>query len=81
MQRSLGNYIRDVRFGNALALLRGSDMPVKDVARRCGYTELTSFSRMIRRATGMGPAEVRKQNREAQKTHKEDRKYESVPAR
>ncbi len=67
MHRSLGNYIRDQRYGHALALLRGSDLPVKEIARRCGYKEQTSFSRLIRRATGMGPAELRKQSREMQK--------------
>ena len=68
LQRSLGNYIRDVRFGNALALLRGSELSVREIARRCGYTELTSFSRMLRRAAGMSPVEIRKQSRKTRKT-------------
>lgn len=71
MHRSLGNFIRDCRYGHALALLRGSDLPVKEVARRCGYRELTSFSRLIRRATGMGPVELRKQNRTNQNLSRE----------
>ena len=71
MRRSLGNYIRDVRYGNALTLLRGTDLPVKEIALRCGYTEQTSFARLIRRATGMSPGELRKWNREVQKNHPE----------
>ena len=60
MQRSLGNYIRDVRYGNALALLRSSDLPFSEVARRCGYASYTSFCRLIHRATGGSPSEVRR---------------------
>ena len=67
-QRPLGNYIRDVRFGNALALLRGTELSVKEIARRCGYTELTSFSRMLRRAVGISPVEIRKRSRKTPKT-------------
>lgn len=60
MQRSLGNYIRDVRYGNALALLGSSDLPFSEVARRCGYASYTSFCRLIHRGTGGSPSEIRR---------------------
>lgn len=59
MQRSLGNYIRDTRYGNALALLRSTDLPFAEVARRCGYANHTSFCRLIHRATGVSPSAIR----------------------
>lgn len=60
MKSPLGRYIRAERYRRALELLRNSELPVGEVAARCGYSELPSFSRLIRRGTGMSPLECRR---------------------
>lgn len=57
---SLGRYIRNWRYNRALELLRNSELPVNEVATRCGYRESSSFSRLIHRGTGMSPLECRR---------------------
>ncbi len=52
-------YIYDVRIKAALNLLRGSDMPISEIAGRVGYATLSSFNRHFRRLTGKTPREVR----------------------
>ncbi|MBS1368473.1 MAG: AraC family transcriptional regulator [Lentisphaeria bacterium] len=61
---SLGRYIRSLRYHHALDLLRSTELPVGEIANRCGYAELTSFSRLIRRGTGMSPQECRRTRHE-----------------
>lgn len=60
MKAPLGRYIRALRYNRALELLRNSELSVSEVAARCGYGELPSFSRLIRRGTGMSPLECRR---------------------
>lgn len=43
----------------AQTLLGASDLPVKQVARRVGYTDAMYFSKVFRRRTGMSPGEWR----------------------
>ena len=56
-----GRYIMDHRMAHGTALLRGTSLPVGEVARRCGFAEARSFSRFIRRCHGVSPLELRKQ--------------------
>ena len=56
---SLGTYIRNERFQKALVLLKNTDLPVSRIAAEVGYRELASFSRLIRRGTGMSPLQFR----------------------
>lgn len=56
---SLGSYIRNERFQKALILLKNTDLPVSRIAAEVGYRELASFSRLIRRGTGMSPLQFR----------------------
>lgn len=56
-----GRYIMNHRMAHATALLRGTSLPVGEVAKRCGFAETRSFSRFIRRCHGVSPLELRKQ--------------------
>ena len=56
-----GRYIRDHRMAHGIALLKGTSLPVAEVARRCGFAEPRSFARFIRRGTSLAPLELRKQ--------------------
>ena len=59
--RTPGRCILDYRFELAKTLLRGSNLPIGEVATRCGFTSLGSFSRFIRRGTGLSPLAYRKE--------------------
>ena len=56
-----GRYIMDHRMAHGIALLRGTSLPVGEVAKRCGFAETRSFSRFIRRGNQVSPLEMRKQ--------------------
>lgn len=45
-------------------LLRYTELPLKEVMRRCGYTSAQSFSRLIRQQYGSAPLKLRKLSRE-----------------
>ena len=53
-------YLYEVRVKAAVSLLRGSDMPISEIAGRVGYPTLSSFNRHFRRITGQTPSEIRK---------------------
>lgn len=54
-----GRYILNMRFTQAKTLLLGTALPISEIAERCGFSELSSFSRFIRRATGLSPLNFR----------------------
>ena len=60
MRRSPRLFIQDVRFKNAQALLGGTGLTIREIAKRCGYENPLAFSRMIRRSTGETPGEFRR---------------------
>nr|WP_246717598.1 AraC family transcriptional regulator [Microvirga flocculans] len=45
-------YLERLRMQQAHALLQRTDLPVTEVARRCGYSSLSAFGRAFRRAWG-----------------------------
>jgi len=53
-------YLYEVRVKAAVNLLKGSDMPVSEIAGRVGYPTLSSFNRHFRRITGQTPSQMRK---------------------
>ena len=52
-------YLLDRRVLKAKALLMNSTTSLTTIARQCGFTSLSQFSRTIRRATGMTPTQIR----------------------
>ena len=45
-------------------LLRYTELPLKEVMRRCGYTSAPSFSRLVSKTYGSSPLKLRKLSRE-----------------
>ena len=57
---SFSRLLQGVRFRNAQRLLRDPKMPLGEIAKRLGYTDLANFMRAFRRWTGVGPNEFRR---------------------
>jgi AraC-like DNA-binding protein len=51
--------VDQVRFNQAVALLRQSDTKLLDIATELGYTDPANFGRAFRRWAGMSPREFR----------------------
>ncbi|MEF9898135.1 MAG: AraC family transcriptional regulator [Pseudomonas sp.] len=56
---SVYNYVLDCRLEQAGKLLRSSDLPVKEVAWRCGFSHSSHLSRLFRQRHAMSPKEYR----------------------
>lgn len=54
------SYVENVRIDRAKELLENTDLTVKDIAEKTGYTSANSFCRAFRRVTGMNTSEYRK---------------------
>ncbi len=57
---SPGRYILDRRLAQAMSLLRGTDLPVGEIAGQCGFNDRRTFSRFIRRSCECSPLELRR---------------------
>jgi AraC family transcriptional regulator len=53
-------YVLDRRLDYACDLLRGSDTPVSDIARRCGFCSAAHFATLFHRYRGCTPSEFRR---------------------
>ena len=58
---SFSNYLKKVRLDRACALLRESDLPVRDIAKQVGFQNENYFFNVFHRAVGISPAEYRRQ--------------------
>lgn len=59
-------YLTNWRLLQARRLIRNSTLAIDEIARRCGYASLPSFSRRFKAAYGMGPGAFRRQPRAAE---------------
>jgi LacI family transcriptional regulator len=59
--RSMGQEILRVRIERVRELLRSTDLPIKQVARRAGFHQVEYMTRLFRRMTGQTPARYRRQ--------------------
>ncbi|MBQ8439565.1 MAG: helix-turn-helix transcriptional regulator, partial [Clostridia bacterium] len=50
------------RMEKSCELLKSTDLPVIEVAERCGYPNLSNFNRMFLRIVGTSPSRYRKEN-------------------
>jgi len=57
-----GRFIQDRRLQEAQVLLLNTNLTVKELAARCGFTDPNTFNRFIRRNMGMSPITYRKKN-------------------
>ncbi len=55
-------YIKSRRLDKACRLLKETDMPVGEIARRCGIPDYNYFSKIFKRSLGTSPREYRKQS-------------------
>lgn len=60
---SLGVYIHHFQLNNAAGLLSRCDLPLGEIARRCGYTSQAAFSRAFKARTGLAPKDYRARRR------------------
>ncbi len=58
---SPGRFILNRRRTLALKLLRNTDQRIADIAGQCGFSQTRTFARFIRRISGCGPRELRRQ--------------------
>jgi AraC family transcriptional regulator len=56
-------YLTRIRMESARQLLEVTDLPVREIARRSGYTQTSQFSRAFRRETGARPLQYRRARR------------------
>ena len=56
---SPGHFIMQLRMQLANSFLRGSSLPIAEVARRCGFRSPSSFARFVRSRTKKSPQELR----------------------
>ena len=57
---SFSHSLQAIRFRCAQRLLADPEMPLKEIAKRLGYTDLANFIRAFKRWTGVGPNEFRR---------------------
>lgn len=60
MKMSPLEYINLVRVRTACEYLKKTDMPVSDIAHKCGFTTLSTFNRNFKQFMGSAPYEWRK---------------------
>lgn len=59
---SIGAFIIRIRMENSLTLLRFTDLPVKEIAMKMGYDNISSFNRAFKKRFDVSPVEYRKTN-------------------
>ena len=48
----------------ARELLQYTELPLKEVMRRCGYTSMPTFSNFVRQSAGLSPLDIRRDARQ-----------------
>jgi AraC-like DNA-binding protein len=61
---SVHHYLMHVRIERAKELLRGSDLPIKEICWECGFKSIHHFSRAFKDDQGVPPAAWRERERE-----------------
>ncbi|MEI6167902.1 MAG: AraC family transcriptional regulator [bacterium] len=56
----LGAYIRRLRLHRARTMMLATELRLKEIAERCGYDSIYTFSRAFHREMGMSPSRYRK---------------------
>lgn len=60
-------YVTNVRITNAETLLRESDLPITDIAQRCGFNDSNYFAAVFKRLKGITPYKYAKLYRDIRK--------------
>ncbi|MEI8138231.1 MAG: AraC family transcriptional regulator [bacterium] len=59
----LGTYIRQLRLHRARTMMLVTELRLKEIAERCGYESIYTFSRTFRKEMGVSPSRYRQQTR------------------
>lgn len=59
LNEPLGSYIDRIRLDTAVKLIRYSDEPLKEIALRIGYNDLSSFTKAFSKEFGLSPLDFR----------------------
>jgi len=59
-QKSLTQFLNELRIGHACKLLQNEEYSVSDVCYECGYNTLANFNKFFKNITGKTPSEYRK---------------------
>lgn len=57
--KGVDEIIRKVRIERSMEMLERSDLPIGEIAERCGFADIFYFSKFFKRATGQSPREFR----------------------
>lgn len=60
MNKSPSQYLIDIRVVRAKELLKNSQLPIKEIGTKVGYTDQLVFSKMFKQHTGFSPQQYRK---------------------
>lgn len=58
--KSIGVYLRELRFSIARSFLMDTKLPVRTVVEKTGFSDVTHFGRAFRKRFGLTPAAFRK---------------------
>lgn len=58
--RTYSDHLNEIRIGNASSMLIDTDLPVADIAEKCGYESLTYFNRVFKRKQRVTPQQYRR---------------------
>jgi AraC-type DNA-binding domain-containing proteins len=61
-QMSIYAYLTRVRIEKAKELLRNSDFPIKSIAARVGFKDISNFNKNFKKLTGVSPLVWRRAN-------------------
>lgn len=54
------NYLKTIRVSLAVMLLKNTQLPIKEIAYRCGYVDESYFSKSVKKETGFAPSTYRR---------------------
>jgi len=60
--KTIGDFLKTRRLERAQEVLRTTDVPIKEISREAGYSELSAFYHAFRKAAGCSPAKFRKRH-------------------
>ena len=63
LSMSVHGYISKVRIDEAMRLLKTTDLMIKEIGERCGYSATPYFCRAFADHTGKTPSDIRRENR------------------
>lgn len=66
-QQSIGRYFKSVQLAKAQAYLLETDVPLKEIAYRLGFSSPSNFAAAFRAATGFSPGEFRRRGPAAER--------------